>query len=101
MHCRPICKSGDRSRRKTHAVLAASSPAQAAQAFEANVIGELLKPMFNTVNSAKGVFGGGDGEATWRPLLTEEIGKHIAAHGGLGLAQHVLRQMLQAQEART
>lgn len=85
----------------TLSVLAASTPAQAAQAFEANLIGEMLKPMFATVDSAHGPFGGGEGEATWRQMLTEEMGKHIAAHGGLGLAQHVLRQMLQVQETRT
>ncbi len=83
----------------TGSILSAHGPAQAAQAFEANVIGELLKPMFATVDSAHGPMGGGDGESTWRPLLTEEIGKHIAAHGGIGLASQVLRQMLQMQEA--
>lgn len=81
-------------------MLAAAGPAQAAQAFEANVLGELLKPMFDTVDSAHGLFGGGDGEATWRAMLTEEIGKHIASHGGLGLASQVLSQMLHVQAAR-
>ena len=80
------------------AILGAPALAQAAQAFEANAIGQLLKPMFDTVDSAHGPMGGGDGEATWRPMLTEEIAKHIAAHGGLGLAAPVLRQMLHMQE---
>lgn len=79
-------------------MLNSASLPQAAQAFEANMLGELLKPMFDTVDSAHGLFGGGDGEATWRPMLTEQLAKHIAAHGGLGLAGPVLRQMLQAQE---
>jgi Rod binding domain-containing protein len=73
--------------------------AQAAQAFEANALGQLLAPMFDTVDSAHGLFGGGDGEATWRPILTQELAKHIAAHGGIGLAAPVLRQMIQMQEA--
>ncbi len=79
-------------------MLSSASLPQAAQAFEANMLGELLKPMFDTVDSAHGLFGGGDGEATWRPMLTEQLAKHIAAHGGLGLAGPVLRQMLHAQE---
>jgi Rod binding domain-containing protein len=83
----------------TLSVHAARNPAEAAQAFEATMLGEMLKPMFATVNSATGLFGGGDGEATWRPMLVEEMGKHIAAHGGIGIAAHVLRQMLQMQEA--
>jgi peptidoglycan hydrolase FlgJ len=82
----------------TGTVLSAHGMAQAAQAFEANMIGQMLAPMFNTVDSAHGAMGGGDGEATWRGMLTEELGKHIAAHGGIGLAAPVLRQMLQMQE---
>ena len=82
----------------TVSVLGATGLAQTAQAFEGNMLGELLKPMFDTVDSAHGALGGGDGEATWRPMLTEQIGKQIAAHGGLGLAASVMRQMLQMQE---
>jgi len=73
----------------------------AAQKFEAMAIGQLLAPMFNTVDSAKGKFGGGDGEAAWRPMLTDAMAKQMAAHGGLGLAVPVFRQMLMMQEAAT
>jgi flagellar protein FlgJ len=71
---------------------------KAAQAFEANALGELLRPMFDTVDSAHGLFGGGDGEDAWRPMLVDAFAKQIAAHGGLGLAAPVLRQMMQIQE---
>lgn len=54
--------------------------------------------MFEAVDVAHGPLGGGDAEATWRALLTEELGRHIAAHGGIGLADSVLRQMMQTQE---
>ena len=81
----------------TGAILSAAGMAQTAQAFEANMISQMLAPMFNTVDSAHGAMGGGDAEATWRSMLTEALGKHIAAHGGLGLAAPVLRQMLQMQ----
>jgi peptidoglycan hydrolase FlgJ len=80
------------------ALLGLAGMAQTAQAFEANMLSQMLSPMFDTVDSAHGVMGGGDGEATWRPMLTQELGKHIAAHGGIGLAAPVLRQMLQMQE---
>ena len=69
-----------------------------AREFEAMALGQLLEPMFATVDGARGVTGGGDGEAAWRPMLTEAIAKQIASHGGLGLAAPVLRQMLQMQE---
>jgi Rod binding domain-containing protein len=71
----------------------------AAQEFEAMALGEMLGPMFETVDSAHGLFGGGDGEAAWRPMMTQEIAKQIARTGGIGLAVPVFRQMLQMQEA--
>jgi Rod binding domain-containing protein len=70
-----------------------------AQDFETMTLGQFLKPMFETVDSAHGEFGGGDGEAAWRPMLTQELAKTMAKHGGLGLAVPVFRQMLQAQES--
>jgi len=71
---------------------------KAAKDFEAMAIGELLAPMFNTVDSAHGRFGGGDGEAAWRPMLVQEIGKQIEAQGGLGLAGPVFQALLRKQE---
>jgi len=72
---------------------------QAAQDFEAMALSQLLAPMFNTVDTAKSMFGGGDAEATVKPLLIDAIAKHIAAHGGLGLAAPVFASMLRTQEA--
>ncbi len=72
--------------------------AQVAMDFEAMALGELLKPMFETVDTAHGAFGGGQAEAAWRPMLVDAIGKQIAAHGGLGIAAPVLTAMLRAQE---
>ncbi len=72
---------------------------KAAQEFEAMALGALLAPMFDTVDGAHGAFGGGEGEATWRPMLTQEIAHGLAAHGGLGLAGPVYRQMLRLQES--
>ena len=71
---------------------------KAAQEFEAMVLGQLVGPMFATVDTSKGAFGGGAAEDAWRPMLAQEVGKHIARGGGLGLAIPVFRQMLQAQE---
>lgn len=73
---------------------------QAATEFEAMAIGEMLAPMFDTVDTAHGAFGGGAGEAAWRPLLVQAIGKQMAQHGGLGLADAVYRALMQTQETR-
>ena len=72
---------------------------QSAQGFEAMALSQLLAPMFDTVDSSKGLFGGGEAEAQWKPMLTAELAKHVAAHGGLGLARPVMQQMLRLQEA--
>ena len=61
-------------------------------------IGQLLAPMFETVDTAHSAFGGGAAEAAWRPMMVDAIGKQIAAHGGLGLAAPVFAAMLRAQE---
>jgi flagellar protein FlgJ len=71
---------------------------QSARDFEAMAIGQLLQPMFDTVDVAHAAFGGGNAEATWRPMMVDAIGKQIAAHGGIGLAVPVFNAMLQAQE---
>ena len=71
---------------------------KAAQQFEAMALGALLQPMFDTLDTSKGPFGGGDGEKAWQPMLTQEMAKHMAAHGGLGLAVPVFNQMLRMQE---
>jgi Rod binding domain-containing protein len=74
--------------------------AKSAQDFEAMAIGQLLQPMFDTVNTAKSGFGGGAGEEAWKPMLIQEFAKQIAAHGGLGLAKPVYDAMQRMQEAK-
>lgn len=76
-----------------------SGPAwKAAQDFEAMALGQLLAPMFETVKTSNGPFGGGSAEETWRPMMTQELAKQIGRNGGLGLAVPVYRQMLLMQE---
>lgn len=72
---------------------------QSAQDFEAMAIGQLLQPMFETVDVAHAAFGGKEAEAAWRPMLIDAVGKQMAAHGGVGLAVPVFNAMLRAQEA--
>lgn len=72
---------------------------QAAQDFEALVLGQLLAPIFATVPGATGPFGGGQAEEAWRPMMSQEMGRHLARNGGLGLAMPVFTQILRLQEA--
>jgi Rod binding domain-containing protein len=73
---------------------------QSAQDFAAVALGEMLSPMFDTIDTSAGLFGGGAGEAAFKPMLISEIAKQIARNGGLGLAEPVYQQMLRMQEAR-
>jgi Rod binding domain-containing protein len=74
---------------------------RAARDFEAMALSRLLAPMFETVDTSSGMFGGGSGEEAWKPFLTDAIGKQMAARGGIGLAVPVYRQMLRMQERAT
>jgi flagellar protein FlgJ len=74
--------------------------AKSAHDFEAMAIGQLLQPMFDTVDTAHDTFGGGPGEEAWKPMLVQEFAKQIANHGGLGLAKPVYDAMMRMQEAK-
>lgn len=74
---------------------------RAAHEFEAMAIGQMLQPMFATVDTASGPFGGGEAENSWKPMMVDAIGKSMAAHGGIGLATPVFAEMLRAQEAHS
>ncbi len=69
-----------------------------AQKFEAMALNQLLQPMFDTVENSSSLFGGGEGEKTWRPMLVNEMATNIVKAGGLGLTGPVYQQMLRLQE---
>ena len=73
---------------------------KSAQEFEAMVVGQLLQPMFKTVDTSKGLFGGGKGEEAWKPMMVDEFAKQLAKGGGIGIADTVFRQMLRSQETQ-
>ena len=89
---------------------AAASPAQpaapaidrdsptwkAAQDFEAVFLGQMLAQMYQGIE-AKAPFGGGFAEATYRSLMHQEIGKQMAATGGVGIAESVYAEMIRMQ----
>lgn len=71
----------------------------AAQEFEAVFLAQMLRPMFDTIETSE-TFGGGSGEDQYRQLLVDEYGKAMARAGGIGLADHVLDHMLKLQETQ-
>lgn len=70
---------------------------EAAEAFEAMVIAQMLAPMFATLPT-DGPFGGGHAEGVYRSMMVDEIGKTIARGGGIGLADNVHAEILKLQE---
>lgn len=73
---------------------------EVANEFEAQFISQMLENMFNTVDT-KGFLGGGDAEETYRSLMIDEYGKLMSRAGGIGVADHVKREMLRMQEAQS
>jgi peptidoglycan hydrolase FlgJ len=72
---------------------------QAAQDFEAVLVGQLTKHMFDTKSVGDSSFKGGFAEDTWQSMLSEQMGKDIVKRGGVGLADSVYREMLRMQGA--
>ncbi|WP_419898088.1 rod-binding protein [Roseomonas sp. USHLN139] len=67
-----------------------------AQEFEAQMLGAMLQPMFETLPT-NGPMGGGAAEAQWRPMLVEQFGKQMAKAGGVGIGNAVYRDMMRLQ----
>jgi Rod binding domain-containing protein len=71
-----------------------------AEDFEAFFLSQALQPMFANIE-AEGPFGGGPGDDIWKSMQVDEFGKVIAKSGGIGIADSIMKQMLQAQESRS
>ena len=65
--------------------------------FEAQFISQMLENMFSTVDTNP-LLGGGEGEKMYQSMLVDEYGKLISRAGGVGVADHVKREMIRMQE---
>ena len=70
-----------------------------AQDFEAVFLNVMFGQMF--ANVGNGPYGGGHAANVWRSFLTDEYSKSFAKNGGVGIADHVYRSLLEHQEARS
>lgn len=64
----------------------------AAKEFEAAILAELLKAA--GAGQSRTEFGGGEGEEQFASLLLDAQARHIAAAGGIGLAEMALRGLM-------
>lgn len=69
----------------------------AAKEFEAVFMTEMIKPMFDGLET-NSRFGGGKGEEIFRGFMIEEYGKLIAERGDIGIADAVKAEMIRLQE---
>lgn len=69
----------------------------AAESFEAQFLAQMLGHMFTGI-STDGPFGGGRSEEIWRSQMIDQYGQLIARSGGVGIADHVLAEILRVQE---
>jgi flagellar protein FlgJ len=69
---------------------------ETAQKFEASFLSVMMQSMFDGVKTSE-PFGGGQGEAMFKSLLTEAMAKEVTKAGGVGLADTVQREMLKMQ----
>jgi Rod binding domain-containing protein len=67
--------------------------------FEAVFLNNMFSQMFTGIDG-DGPFGGGSKAGVWRSFLTDEYSKSFAKAGGIGIADHVYRALLNQQEAR-
>jgi flagellar protein FlgJ len=66
--------------------------------FEAMFLSSMLQPMFDKLKTGDGLFGGGNGEDMFRPMLVDEYAKSMAKSGQVGIAKSIRDQMLRLQE---
>ncbi len=69
-----------------------------AEEFESVFIAQMLAPMFQGIET-DGLGGGGIGEEMFRPMLIEQYANAIAQAGGIGLADHVVGELMRMQAA--
>ena len=70
--------------------------AETAKNFEASFLSVMTQQMFEGVKTSA-PFGGGNGEALFKSILTDAMSKEIAKSGGVGLASTIQREMLKLQ----
>lgn len=72
----------------------------AAEDFEAVFLTQMMERMFSGL-SAEGPLGAGAAGGAYRSMLADQYGKIIASSGGIGLAEHVRRELIALQQGKS
>jgi peptidoglycan hydrolase FlgJ len=73
---------------------------EAAKDFEAVFISEMMKPMFEGLETDT-MFGGGQAEEVFRSFMLQEYGKMVAQTERVGIAPHIKDAMIKLQEQQS
>ena len=68
-----------------------------AEEFESFFLGQMLQPMFANIEAAE-PFNGGSAGKIWKSMMVDEYGKELTKAGGIGIADMVMRELIQMQE---
>ncbi len=71
---------------------------QQAEELEGVFLNTLISEMFSSIKT-DGDFGGGYAEETWRGMQSEQYAAAMAQTGGVGIADQIMRSLLEVQEA--
>lgn len=69
----------------------------AGKEFESFFIGQMLEYMSTDIDP-NGTFGGGHAEDVWRSMLNQEYAKEMVKSGSLGIADAVMRSLIDTQD---
>lgn len=70
---------------------------ESAEEFESFFLSQFLSQMFKGIKT-DGPFGGGHGESMYREMQFQEYAKAIANKGGVGIADSIVRELMNTQE---
>jgi Rod binding domain-containing protein len=70
---------------------------KAAQSFEAVFLSQMFGHMFEGIETDS-LFGGGEGEKMFRPMLLDEYSKMVSQRGGVGIADAIMHTLIRQQE---
>ena len=73
---------------------------EVAREFEAVFISEMVKPMFEGIETDE-MFGGGKGEEIFRGMMIQEYGKTVADRDATGIQTQVMNKLIEMQSEMT
>lgn len=73
---------------------------EVAREFEAVFVAEMMKPMFEGIETDN-MFGGGKGEEIFRGMMIQEYGKNVSHKDITGIQTQVLNKLIEMQAEQT